>query len=139
MITLTLSSEFNAAKAKVWKALTDPAMIKKYMFDTDAKTDWKVGSPITFSGMWEGKAYQDKGTILAIESERFLQYNYYSAFSGNEDVPSNYSNITYKLTEQGGQTVFTLTQDNFKTEELRAHSEGNWKQIIEVMRKLVEG
>lgn len=138
MITLTLSTEFKTAREKVWKALTDPAIIKKYMFDTDTKTDWKVGSPITFSGVWDGKPYQDKGTILAIEPGVFLKYNYFSAFSGNEDVPANYSNITYRLDERGGKTTFTLTQDNFKSEELRTQSEGNWKQIMEVMRKLVE-
>jgi len=138
MITLTLTFEFKAPRGKVWNALTDPSMIKKYMFDTNTKTDWKVGSPITFSGMWDGKPYEDKGTILAIEPGVFLKYNYFSAFSGEADVPGSYSNISYRLREDNGKTTFTLTQDNYKSEELRAHSEKNWSQIIEVMRSLVE-
>ena len=36
-----------------------------------ALTDWEEGSSLVFRGEWEGKAYEDKGTILeAIPGER---------------------------------------------------------------------
>jgi len=70
-------------------------------------------SSITFTGVWEGKPYEDKGTILEIIKEKILKYNYWSNFSGEKDESANYSNITYLLKEQNGKTEFTIVQDNF--------------------------
>lgn len=44
-----------ASKAEVWDALINPEKIKKYLFGTETKTDWKVGSSIVFSGVWEDR------------------------------------------------------------------------------------
>ena len=138
-LILEIAVTINASKAKVWDALTNPAQIKKYMFGTEASSDWKVGSPITFRGVWEGKPYEDKGTILEMMKEKILKYNYWSNFSGEKDEPSNYSNITYRLSEQAGKTEFTLIQDNFKTEEARDHSEKNWGMMLDTIKGLLEG
>lgn len=137
-IILEVSGSIKASKAVVWNALIDPVLIKKYMFGTDAASDWKVGSAITFSGVWEGKAYVDKGTILQIEKEKILKYNYWSSFSGTEDLPANYATIIYSLTEKDGQTIFTIFQDGIKTKETRDHSEQNWKMIINTIKDLLE-
>ena len=68
-----------------------------------------------------------------------LKYNYWSSFSTEKDEPANYSNITYAVAENGATTVFSLTQDNFKTKEARDHSEGNWNMIIKTMKEMLEG
>ena len=57
----------NAPALKVWDALTKPELIKQYLFGTTVITEWNVGSPIIYEGQWQGKPYQDKGTILKIE------------------------------------------------------------------------
>ena len=41
-LILEIAVTINASKAKVWDALTNPAQIKKYMFGTEASSDWKV-------------------------------------------------------------------------------------------------
>jgi len=46
-LTAEASITVNATAARVWKALTDPRQIKKYLFGTETTTDWKRGSPIT--------------------------------------------------------------------------------------------
>jgi len=137
-LVLAITVTIHANKSKVWNALTDPAQIKKYLFGTDTTSDWKVGSPITFRGVWEGKAYIDKGTILQIEKEKLLKYNYWSSFSGSEDRPENYANITYTLEDHNGNTVFHLTQDRIKTKEARDHSEQNWKMVLNSLKDLLE-
>lgn len=137
-LTLEVSTLINASKSVVWKALTDPEQIKKYLFGTETISDWKIGSPITFSGVWEGKPYNDKGTILQIEKEKILKYNYWSSFSGTEDVPANYANITYSLKEKDGQTMFTILQDGIKTKEARDHSEQNWRMVMNSLKELLE-
>lgn len=137
-LTLEVSTLINASKSVVWKALTDPEQIKKYLFGTETISDWKIGSPITFSGVWEGKPYIDKGTILQIEKEKILKYNYWSSFSGTEDVPANYANITYSLKEKDGQTMFTILQDGIKTKEARDHSEQNWRMVMNSLKEFLE-
>ena len=57
----------NASVDAVWQALTDPALVKRYLHGTNMETSWKVGGPITWKGEWKGKAYADKGTVLAVE------------------------------------------------------------------------
>jgi uncharacterized protein YndB with AHSA1/START domain len=137
-LTLNTSISINAPKSKVWMALIDPEQVKKYFFGTVLKSDWKVGSAITFSGEWEGKPYMDKGTILQIEKEKLLKYNYWSSFSGTEDKPENYAVIIYSLEEKAEQTTLFISQDRIKTKEALDHSEQNWQMIMRSLKVLLE-
>ena len=137
-LSLSTSITINAPAEKVWKALTDPALVKQYFFGTNVRSEWTKGSPIVFEGEWEGKTYQDKGTILEAEPGKFVKYNYWSSMSGTEDKPENYADISYTLDEKDGTTVLTVTQDNIKTPESKEHSEQNWNFIFGKMKELVE-
>lgn len=128
----------DASRAKVWDALVTPEAITQYMFGTNVVSDWKEGSPITWSGEWEGKSYEDKGTVLRIEPERILQYTHFSPLSGLPDKPENYHTVTIELSGEGNQTRASLTQDNNPTEEARAHSEKNWKMMLAALKAFVE-
>ncbi|HKY53316.1 MAG TPA: SRPBCC domain-containing protein [Anaerolineales bacterium] len=124
--------------SKVWEALTKPELIKQYLFGTDVITDWKVGSPITYKGEWEGKAFEDKGKILNFEPEKSLVSTHWSPLSGVPDTPENYHTVTYQLSEQNGQTEVTITQDNNATPEEADHSTQNWNTVLDSMKKLLE-
>ncbi len=140
MSTLTLKTtfKFKAPIAEVWKGLTDPTIVKEYFFGTDLKSDWKVGSPITFSGEWEGHKYEDGGIILDIDVPKLLKYNYWSSMSGTEDKPENYYNITYELSEADGETNLVITQDGIKNQESADHSEQNWTTVFDGLKKIIE-
>jgi uncharacterized protein YndB with AHSA1/START domain len=129
----------NASTSKVWSALTQPDLIKQYLFGTEVTTDWQVGSPITYKGQWEGKTYEDKGRILQIEPGRLLVSTFWSSLSGLPDVPENYKTVGYELSTEGGGTRLTITQDNNDTLEEANHSEQNWKMVLDSMKKLLEG
>ena len=135
----TARFEINADPPAVWKGLTDPAMVKQYFFGTNLATDWKKGSPIYFRGEWEGKPYEDKGTILNILPGKHIKYSYWSSMSGTPDIPENYATISYDLTKEGASTVLTITQDGIDTAERKNHSEETWKHVMEGLKKLVEG
>ena len=53
-----------APVGEVWKALTTPDMIKKYMFGATVLSDWKEGSLIVWKGEWNGKPFEDRGKVL---------------------------------------------------------------------------
>jgi uncharacterized protein YndB with AHSA1/START domain len=135
---LTINITVNAPKSTVWDALTNPATVKKWFFGTDLKTTWELGTPILWSGEWEGKPYEDKGIVLTYEHEKYAKYNYWSSFSGTEDIPENYANISYQVADNEGKTTLILTQDSFKNQEAMAHSEANWTAMMEEMKKLIE-
>jgi uncharacterized protein YndB with AHSA1/START domain len=128
----------HAPVSNVWDALTKPEMIKQYFFGTDTETDWKKGSPIFFRGQWEGKSYEDKGTILDIIPNKLIQYDYWSSFSGKPDIPENYATVTYQLSSEKEETTLTITQDGINTVEQRDHSESNWANVLNGLKKLVE-
>ena len=137
MATATVT--IDATPDKVWRALVTPESIKQYMFGTDARSEWKPGSPITWSGEWEGKPYQDKGVIKRVEPRRVLQYTHFSPLAGQPDRPENYHTVTISLADSGGRTRVTLTQDNNPTDDARAHSEKNWTMMLDGLKKFVEG
>ena len=137
-ITGRAAVTINAPASKVWEALTTPAIIKQYFFGTDAISDWKVGSPLIFKGEWQGKQYQDKGTILESVPQKKFKYSYWSSMSGIEDKPENYVNVTYELSENNNATTLTVTQENIPDEKTKAHSEENWKKVIGDLKKLLE-
>jgi uncharacterized protein YndB with AHSA1/START domain len=137
-ITAKTVVTFNAHIEKVWEGLTNPNMVKEYFFGTDLESDWKVGSPITFSGEWEGHKYKDGGVILEIDPPKYLKYTYWSSMSGTEDKAENYNNITYELFENNGVTVLTILQDGVKTEEAAQHSSQNWETVFDGLKKILK-
>lgn len=116
-LSVSSSIEINAGIEKVWKGLTDPAVIKEYLFGTETVTDWKPGSEIIFQGEYNGQTYRDKGVIKQNKPEELISYSYWSGFSGLEDNPENYSTVTYQLREAGhSKTMLTWTQQGYANE-----------------------
>lgn len=133
------SVTIDAPRAKVWDALTNPLKVKQYMHGTTMSTDWKVGSPITWTGEWQSQSYEDKGTVLAVEPERLLKTTHWSPMGGSQDEPENYHTVTYELAEQGGKTILILTQDNNATqEEADKMAENNWGPMLQGLKETAE-
>jgi uncharacterized protein YndB with AHSA1/START domain len=134
----TAETEISASPTQVWAVLTDPEQIKKFMFGAEVKTDWQPGSPIIWKGVYEGKEYEDKGEILAVEPGRLLKVTHYSPLSGQPDTPENYHTLTYKLAESGTTTRLSLSQDNNASEEEAEHSRGMWEMLVNGVKEAAE-
>ncbi|HEX2788012.1 MAG TPA: SRPBCC domain-containing protein [Ignavibacteria bacterium] len=133
------SVDVNASVEKVWDALTNPAIIKDYLYGTDTITDWKPGSKITFQGEYEGKQYKDGGEILEFVPEKKLVYTYWSGFSGLENTPENHSIITYTVDKiSDNKTRFTWTQKGFAGEEQYNHMKSGVKGFLQGVKKVME-
>ena len=137
-IVATANVTVNASPDRVWAALTDPALIKQYMFGSDVTSDWKVGSRITYAGEYEGKKYEDHGEILEIRPRELLRTTHFSPLSGQPDIPENYHAITYTLEPAGDQTLLVLTQDNNGSQAEADHSAANWSQMLQALKSVVE-
>jgi uncharacterized protein YndB with AHSA1/START domain len=128
----------NTGMSNVWNALTNPKMIKKYLFGTKVITDWKVGNEISFQGKWNGKKFKDKGTIEKFEVEKLFQYTYWSEFSGLEDKKENYSLVTFELSGDNKTTKLTVSQQGFASKEAQEHSDKGWMMVLQKIKELLE-
>ena len=134
----SVQTTIDAPPDKVWDALVNPGLIKKYMFGATVITDWKIGNKIVWKGEWEGKSYEDKGEIFEIDPMEKLSYSHYSPLTGQPDIPENYHKVTITLENVGKQTKVKLTQDKNASEDAKKHSEMNWSAMLSEMKKIVE-
>ena len=127
-----------APAADAWEALVTPAAIKTYMFGATVTSDWVVGSPIVWTGEWQGRAYEDRGVILQIVRERVLEFSHFSPLRGVADLPENYHIVTVHLSAEGVHTRLTLYQDNNPTDQARDDAERNWAVMLAALKHFVE-
>ncbi len=134
----TTSTRVKADPSTVWDALTNPAVIRQYLFGTETTSDWKAGSSITWQGTWKGKPYVDKGTIVELVPGRLLKTTYFSGLSGQEDRPENYLVVTYRLAALDGNTDLTITVENNPTKEAADQVAANWASVLQTLKGLLE-
>ncbi len=137
-LEVSQSIDINAGNTKVWDALTNPNIIKEYLFGTETITNWKVGSSIIFQGTYNGRTYKDKGIILTFEPEQHLSYSYWSAFTGLEDKPENYSTITYTLNGDSTHSIFTWTQRGYASQERYQQSKEGMAALLASIKQVIE-
>jgi len=128
----------SAEPDEVWKALTDPDLIKQYFLGTNVTTTWKTGDPITFSGEYNGKEYQDKGTVLVFDPPVKLKTTHFSPSSGLPDIPENHHTVEYALAATPGGTTVTITQGNNANEEEVASSTATWELVLGNLKNFLE-
>ncbi|NUU06832.1 SRPBCC family protein [Leifsonia sp. C5G2] len=128
----------DAPRDRLWHALTDPDTISRYLFGSRVETDWRVGSPILYRGEWDGRPYEDKGTILEIAPGDRLVTSYYSPLSGKPDEPASYQTVSYLLADDGAGTLVTITQDGCADEAEAQRMGANWAAVLESLKSVVE-
>ena len=133
------TTTINASASRVWEAIINPKLIKQYLFGAEVISDWKEGSPIIYKGIYEGKTYEDKGSVLKVEPEKLLLITHWSPLSGSPDSPENYHKVRYELDVENGSTQLTITQDNNSSEEEQEQNAKFWKMVLDGMKKLLEG
>ena len=140
MAGFNATAEIDAAVApdRVWAALTEPEQIAGYMHGSQVETTWEVGSPITWDGEYEGRAYQDKGEVLTYDEPRLLSVTHYSPMMGQPDEPENYHTVVYTLSETDSGTHLELTQDGCDDEEQAQQFSQNWQEMLDGLKTQVE-
>jgi uncharacterized protein YndB with AHSA1/START domain len=137
------SATINAPPSEVWRALTDPDLMKCWIAEPEMRvgisTDWKIGSPIVVKGHHNNVDFENKGTILQFEPYSILRYTHLSSISGLSDKAENYTVIEFRLerTEENS-TSLNVRISNFPTKSAFKHWEFYWKVTIEVLKRFIE-
>ena len=134
----TATVDVAASPQEVWRALTDPDLIQRYFFGSRVNTDWLPGSPITWSGEYNGTAYQDKGAVLEVKQDRLLRVSHFSPMTGLPDEPENYHTLTFELDMRDTGTRVNLTQDNNASQDEADRAAANWSTMLDGLKKTVE-
>ena len=129
----------NAPTSKVWEALTDPDLMKKWMSETEIHifTDWKVGNPFVIRGRLHGINFENWGTVLQFEPENTL-HSHLSSLSRLPDQLENYSILEFRSAPIHAETSLTLTASNFPTESIYKHFAFYWNVTLEILKRLIE-
>ena len=135
------SVEISASPDAVWRTLTEPDRITKWMDGAHVESTWELGSDITFSGTMPNfnKKYRDRGTVLAVERGKLLQYSHWSQMTRRPDLPQNRTILTFTLEPLGETTRLTLRQENFHSEVEYKHANFFWGVALHILKKWVEG
>jgi uncharacterized protein YndB with AHSA1/START domain len=137
---VTKTVNIDAPTSKVWEALTNPELMKIWMFEAEIHiiTDWKVGTPIVIRGYMNGKDFENNGIVLQFEPEKILQYSHLSSLSRLPDKPENYSLLEFRLAPMENRTTLTLTLSNFPTESIYKHLVFYWNVTLEILKRMIE-
>jgi uncharacterized protein YndB with AHSA1/START domain len=105
------------APDKVWRALTDGALLAQWLMSTDFRP--VVGHRFTFKakpmGDWDGTVQCE---VLACEPNRRLRYSWVGGSTGNTTYGSRLdSTVTFTLTPIDGGTHLRLEHAGFRSPE----------------------
>jgi uncharacterized protein YndB with AHSA1/START domain len=120
---------------QLFEALTSSEFTKRYWWNTEVKSDWKVGSP--FALVMDGLT-TDVGEILEVERPRRLSYTFHHVLSeaAKKERPSR---VTFVLEPSGKLVKLTLTHEDFAEGSVVVDgiSKG-WPAILSSLKSLLE-
>ncbi|MBN8990181.1 MAG: SRPBCC family protein [Rhizobiales bacterium] len=120
---------------KLWEALTNSEFSKRYWFDTEVRSDWKMGS--SFALVTDG-IISDTGEILEADPPRRLAYTFkHERFEEMRDEAA--TKVTFAIEPHGGIVKLTVTHEGFAagSKLLGAVSNG-WPAILSGLKSLLE-
>jgi uncharacterized protein YndB with AHSA1/START domain len=136
------SISLNAPLHAVWEALTQPELMKSWMYDSEIEivTTWEVGSPIIINAKEVSYkiAVTNTGVVLQFLKERVLEYSHLSSLSRLPDQAENYTLIRFTLQPEGDHTLLELDLSNFPTESHYKHIDFYWTITLQVLKRFVE-
>ena len=120
---------------KLWEALTNSEFSRRYWFNIDVQSGWKVGSP--FALVMNGTT-TDVGEILEADPPRRLSYTFHHVLNeaARQEPPTK---VVFTLEQHGALVKLTLTHENFAagSELLDGISKG-WPAILASLKSLLE-
>jgi len=130
--TLVIEKEMSHPPEKIWRALTQGALIKEWLMDNDFQP--VVGHKFNFRSTpnphWDGIIQSE---VLVVEPNQKLSYTWSSL--GLVTV------VVWTLTATGGGTLVRMEQSGFRTDQDQAYQGANygWRKFVSLLEKVVNG
>ena len=130
--TLVIEKEMSHPPQKIWRALTQGALIKEWLMDNDFQP--VVGHKFNFRSTpnphWDGIIQSE---VLVVEPNQKLSYTWSSL--GLVTV------VVWTLTATGGGTNVRMEQTGFRADQDQAYQGANygWRKFVSLLEKVVNG
>jgi uncharacterized protein YndB with AHSA1/START domain/biotin operon repressor len=137
--------------AQLWRALTEPAFIRRYFEGGGPESDWQVGSPVLWKMGPDDENHDWDQRVLEAEPGRLLSYSWHNyqpemaqMFGWSEEKLAELrkekrSKVTFEIEPAGPAVKLTVTHDDFEpdSEMLRGVRQG-WPAILSNLKSLLE-
>ena len=132
---MSTSTYIETTPENLWEALTSSEFSKRYWFNTELKTDWKIGAP--FALVMDGTT-TDVGDVLEFDRPRRLSYTFHHVLSeaARKERPTK---VVFVLEPHGKLVKLTLTHEDFESGSviLDGISKG-WPAILSSLKSMLE-
>ena len=122
-----------ATPEKVWQAIVDPELTRRYYYGTDIISTWQPGAP------WKSVSGDELylvGEIVEIDPPRRLVQTFQVA-EGEGAAADPPSKVTWELESEGDGTRLRLTHEGLAPATFE-YTEGGWEHILGGMKTLLE-
>jgi uncharacterized protein YndB with AHSA1/START domain len=125
-----------ATPERIWQALTDSDLVKRYYFGSVIDSDFKPGSPIIYKQPDTGRL-DIEGEIVEADPPRKLVHTF--AIRYDPDVSDPPTRVTWEITPMGETCRVAITHDGFSEENATFEStKGGWPIILSGLKTLIE-
>ena len=135
--SLSIVRKLDAAPGKVWRAITEPEMLKQWMAPSDAFSVPVAEAELHIGGRYhivmnapDGQVHDVSGTYREIVPNKKLVYTW-----AWKSTPERESVVTIELRAAGGGTELTLRHEQFADDEARNHHEQGWNGCLARLEK----
>jgi uncharacterized protein YndB with AHSA1/START domain len=118
---------------RLWKAITDPEMRRKYTFGVVVTSDWTPGS--RYQGTGGGKPIME-GENLEVDAPRRLVQSY-RALWGDDVKSEGTSRVTWEIEPVGDSCLLKVTHDRLR-EDANSQLYGGWPMVLSGLKTLLE-
>jgi uncharacterized protein YndB with AHSA1/START domain len=138
--SLTVNRRIKASPAKVFKALTDPAIVGQWFGEgaADSKTieiDLKVGGKYHFGFTGRDGSKNDvMGVFREVSPPERLVYSW-----AWKSTPERESLVTIEVRPDGDGSMLSLTHENFFDADARDRHNMGWGYGLDALTALLEG
>ena len=118
---------------RLWQAITDPEMRRKYNFGVVVQSDWTPGS--SFRGLGNGHPILE-GENLEVDPPRRLVQSF-RALWGDDVKSEGTSRVTWEIQQIADSCQLTVTHDQLR-EGANSQLFGGWPMILSGLKTLLE-
>jgi uncharacterized protein YndB with AHSA1/START domain len=121
---------------RLWEALTDFELRRRYTFGAGAKSDWTPGSAYTLASPSGGGLTLAEGENLEVEPPRRLVQSF-TALWGEDVEREGTSRVTWEIEPVGDSCRLTVTHDELR-DGANEQLYGGWPMILSGLKTLLE-
>jgi uncharacterized protein YndB with AHSA1/START domain len=120
---------------RLWEAITDPEIRRKYNFGAAAESDWQVGSPMVLTAA-AADGPLGEGEVLEVDPPRRLVHTLLAHFSPEAEAEGT-SRVTWEIEPVMDSCRLTLTHDQMR-EGANDQLYGGWPMILSGLKTWLE-